>query len=148
MSCQVLTHAPRWMSKILYEPFILKRRSNSIPTIFVDSPHLTASYYREYLGFRELFRYSGFNGKSVLLQKGRNLIWVESNMFKSEQLSNTEHKFQKISIRSSMIEDEFKSLSDKVKFAKSLNASEADLKTFSILDCNGIEIVYTNKSLK
>jgi hypothetical protein len=144
MSGQVSVCMPKWMSKILYEPYIMQKWSNKIPTVFVDSPNLTASYYREYLDFRIILRYSSFKGKTVLLQKGKNLIWVKSIKLYDNQFDNIEFKFQKIMIYSRRIENDYTSLIDKVKLVKPLQVSGTDLKTFSILDCNGIEIVYTN----
>ena len=119
--------------------FALHLRDKKIPTIWVESPSLTASYYKEYLAFCEIKRVVRSQKMEILLKKHNNWIWIKS--IDKQKIGNS-NTVQRLSIKTSSIESEFSILSEKVRVATKFNSKTSN--GFSVEDCNGIEIVFTS----
>lgn len=103
-----------------------------IPTIWVDSPELTASYYKNYLGFSKIIScpIKGF----ILLKNNKNWLLVKPI------LSNFANKNQRLKFYSKNIEEDYTLVYDKVRVIKTNKIKS--IEKFTIKDCNGIEIEY------
>jgi len=128
----------RWLT-LPCSYFALYLRNEKIPTIWVESPSLTASYYKEYLDFCEIKRVVRSQKMEILLKKRNNWIWIKSI---DEQEIGNSNTVQRLAIKSSSIESEFSILSEKVRVATKFNSKTSN--GFSVEDCNGIEIVFTS----
>lgn len=119
----------------------ISRHGYKVPIVWVESANLTASYYKEYLGFTKLFKDPFKKDQTILLWKESNLIWVKSK----NVIGYSEKRDQRVIIQTSNIEKEYSILVKKVRIAKPMLSFNRNIKTFSIFDCNGIEIVYRGK---
>lgn len=126
---------PKWLAAFQGYSFKLGIKKKRIQTIFVDKPYLSSLYFKEYLGYRILFRIGKSNKITILIYKHRNLIMVKWN---NESIS----KKQSIMVTTNSIENDYKALLGKVRFVKHLSSSNSKPKFFVISDCNGIDIVY------
>ncbi|NVO11851.1 MAG: hypothetical protein HXX16_17970 [Bacteroidales bacterium] len=122
----------RW----LYELIFLYVIDKKIPIIWVESPRLTSSYYKEYLGFRILTWKNNQKGMDILLKKQNNLIWI-----KQLDKSLVTKQIQKITIFLSNIESEYSNLSQRVRLVKPIDKLNNKNTFFTVRDCNGIDIV-------
>ena len=120
----------KWFSQLM--------KSNSsnkgfvFPTIWVDSPELTASYYKNYLGFCRIIS-CPIKG-TILLKNDKNWLLVKPilNNFVSEN--------QRVKLYSKNIKDEYSFVYEKVRIVRPYSAES--IGKFTIKDCNGIEIEY------
>lgn len=111
---------------------------NDIPIVWVDSPYLSAAFYREYLGFKVILKKSRGKGDEILVNRKGNLIWLKPLMnsgFTEKEVNN-----QIVTIYSKAITNDYESVKEKVRITSSFNAKVED--RFSVIDCNGIEIVF------
>ncbi|NOU18684.1 MAG: hypothetical protein HOO91_14095 [Bacteroidales bacterium] len=113
-----------------------------IPIIWVESSKLTSSYYKEYLGFRIITWKYNHQGMDILLKKQNNLIWIKQ-LDIEKQKSIRIYQTQKITIFLSNFESEYNNLSQRVKLIKPIDKLKNKNTTFTIRECNGIDIVYT-----
>jgi hypothetical protein len=112
-----------------------------IPIIWVESPKLTSSYYKEYLGFRIITGKKNNQGMDILVKKQSNLIWIKQLTI--EKQKNIEiYQTQKIIIFLSNFESEYNNLLQMVKLIKPIDNLINKNTSFTIKDCNGIDIVY------
>lgn len=125
----------KWMFSSLCPCLGLKKcQSYIFPTIRVESPILTASYYREYLGFSIIFRNPLNRNGSILLNRKGNLIHIKA----IEQGRTIES--QRLSLFLRFTDIEYSKLSQKVWVIKPYCSKTKE--KFIIKDCNGIEIAY------
>lgn len=103
-----------------------------VPTIWVDSPELTASYYKNYLGFSRIIS-CPIKG-IILLKNDKNWLLVKPilNNFVSED--------QHVKLYTRKIKDDYSLVYDKVRIVRPYSAES--IEKFTIKDCNGIEIEY------
>jgi hypothetical protein len=120
-----------WFSKLMNNKSAMEK-GFVIPTIWVDSPELTASYYKSYLGFNKLIS-CPLKG-SVLLKKRNNWLLVKPN------ITNFEGKRQTLKFYSKDIKEDYSLICDKVRIVIPYTAKSFE--KFTIKDCNGIEIEY------
>jgi len=113
-----------------------------IQTLWVDSPLLSASYYKEYLGFSVLFRCCRKDRGEVLIHKKGNFIRLKT--FKKDSQGNGKFQGQIVTIYSNEITNEYQSLKSRVRVKQTINPIIND--SFSLIDCNGIEVVYKKGS--
>jgi hypothetical protein len=138
---QLSLRIPRWFMELSCPHLTAPDKSQGIQTIWVKNPILTASYYKEYLGFRTLFRKGRKKKISILLYKNGNLVWVESAFFDDLNIDDS-IQIQKITVYSKNIETDYLDLLEKVRIVKPINQIINRHKSFVVMDCNGIEIVY------
>lgn len=107
-------------------------KSFVVPTIWVDSPELTASYYKNYLGFIRIIS-CPIKG-SILLKNDKNWLLVKPilNNFVSEN--------QRLKLYSKNVKEDYSLVFDKVRIV--IPYSAESIEKFTIKDCNGIEIEY------
>ncbi len=114
------------------------------PQIEVESPELTASYYKEYLGFKAF--------KKNIVSEGEYFIFNRNNIIKLISKENSRTKTSKTNnnqcffIYSKDIESDYQILKEKTWILEHISLSKDGQKTFTIKDCNGINLVYTSKS--
>lgn len=117
-------------------------QSDNIPIVWVDSPYLSAAFYREYMGFKVILKKSREKGDEILVNRKGNLIWLKpftSSGFTEKELNN-----QIVTIYSKAITNDYKSIKEKVRVTSSFDSKVED--RFSVIDCNGIEIVFKSNS--
>lgn len=107
-------------------------KSFVVPTIWVDSPDLTASYYQNYLGFSRLIS-CPFNA-AILLKNDKNWLLIKPI------LSNFVHEDQRLKFFSRNIKEDYSLIYDKVRVIRPYTSNS--IEKFTIKDCNGIEIEY------
>ena len=122
----------KWLVHILRSKEGTALGGCNFPTIWVDSPELTASYYKSYLGFSRLIS-CPLKG-SILLKNNKNWLLVKPNM------SNFESKTQRIKFFSRNLKEDYSLIYDKVRVVRPYSAKS--IEKFTIKDCNGIEIEY------
>lgn len=110
----------------------LNSKSFVIPTIWVDSPELTASYYKNYLGFTRIIS-CPIKG-SILLKNDKNWLLVKPI------LNNFVGENQRLKLYSKNLKDDYFLVYDKVRVIRPY--SSESISNFTIKDCNGIEIEY------
>lgn len=125
---------PRLLTYIGTFNNITKRYCNLIPTIWVESNILTASYYKQYLGFSIIFRNPLIKNGLILMTKKGNWIIIKKKEV-DKQLRQ-----QKLSIFLRNTQIEYSTLYNKVWVVKPFGSKDED--NFIIKDCNGIEIAY------
>lgn len=110
--------------------------------IKVDSPALSASYYKEYLGFR-VIKGTFLRRYEIIVKNGINHI-IFSSM--NESLNHETITIESINLNfnSSEIEEEYYKIKEKVRIVAPMTLLESGKKIFEIKDCNGIKIVYTD----
>ncbi len=121
----------KWVSKMIKGSRSIET-SLSIPTIWVDSPELTASYYKNYLGFSWLIS-CPLKG-SILLKNDKNWLLIKPT------LNNFEHENQHLKLISKNIKEDYSLVYDKVRVIRPYSLKS--IEKFIIIDCNGIEIEY------
>jgi hypothetical protein len=110
-------------------------QDKSIPVIRVESPRLTTSYYKEYLGFKVVVKYPVLSKNEFLVQKNNNLIWIKP-------IGNSNiSPIKKLTIYTRNIDKEYNKLFSKVRILTPNNKNLTN--SFSIIDCNGMEIEFT-----
>ncbi len=109
----------------------IKHVAISIPTIWVESPRLTAAYYREYLGFKIILRNPFIRNSTILIYKNRNLVRIKA--IDSHKPINS----QRLTLYLQRIDIEYSQLCKKVWVIRPLINND-----FLVKDCNGIVIVY------
>ena len=125
------------LSFIAYQNCTAKFNGYSIPIICVESPILTASYYKEYLGFGIIYRSPMNRNSSVLIKKNSNWVLIKP-IDSKKPICN-----QKLVLYSHRIDKEYSQLCNKVLVVKPFNS---DLKEkFLIKDCNGMEIAFCSR---
>lgn len=127
-----------WLNNIACPLHFTQHESKNIPEVLVESPELTASYYKEYLGFRIIKKQNRENKSFYLLENRLNFIWLAPFKKKHEQIN----KPQQIIVNTHNIESEYNYLKGKTKLVKPLTLGVKGERTFAIKDCNGIDIVY------
>lgn len=120
-----------WYSKLMNNKCAMEK-GIVIPTIWVDSPELTASYYKSYLGFNKLMS-CPLKG-SVLLKKRSNWLLVKPNF------ANLKKENQTLRFYSKDLKEDYSLICDKVRIITPYNTKSFE--KFTIKDCNGIEIEY------
>lgn len=131
----------KWLFNIPCPIWPMIETGFNIPTIWVDSPKLTASYYKEYLGFK-VIRNPFIRRRSLLLYRKKSWILVKTTDCFDYQNSINKNRYQKITLHTLKIDLEYSSLVDKVWIVKPMSTLNSNGKNFTIKDCNGIEIVY------
>lgn len=132
MEC-LISH-PSWLRSIIYPTNETKLSGDSIPIIWVESPILTASFYRQYLNFSLVFRnLFQKNGATLLFRKG-NFVFIKA----SKQGKPIEQ--QKLFIFMKNTDNEYTNLLTKVVLIRPYCATGKE--KFVIKDCNGIEVAY------
>ncbi len=104
-----------------------------IPTIWVDSPELTASYYQNYLGFSRIIS-CPIKG-TILLKNDKNWLLVKPI------LKNFVSENQRLKLYSKNLEEDYSLVYDKVRVIQPYKLKS--IEKFTIKDCNGIEIEYS-----
>ncbi|HCT30990.1 MAG TPA: hypothetical protein DIW31_09715 [Bacteroidales bacterium] len=122
----------RWLTHILRSKKGTAFGDCNFPTIWVDSPELTASYYKSYLGFNHIIACP--LKSSILLKKDKNWLLIKPNA------KNRQNVNQKITICSNNLKLDYSLVFDKVRVVKPYTPEL--IEKFSIKDCNGIEIEY------
>ena len=125
---------PKWLSYFSCHRCQITHTGFMIPKVWVESTNLTASYYREYLGFKIVFRNPFNKNGSILIKRKSN--WVLIKTISSEISANN----QRLTIYLSRIEKEYFRICSMVWVVKPYNLGSK--KMFLIKDCNGMEIVY------
>ncbi len=74
----MLINIPKWLFSVLYLRGPLRIHDYRITTIWVESPILTASYYKEYLGFELIFRNPMNRNSSILIKRKCNWISIKT----------------------------------------------------------------------
>jgi hypothetical protein len=138
---QLSFRIPRWLMELFYPHFTIQVISKRIQTIWVENPILTSSYYKEYLGFRTLIKKGREKKLSILLFKNRNLIWIKSTFIDECSMKDISQP-TKIAVYSRDIEADYLDLSQKVRIVEPITQIINRHKSFIVMDCNGIEIVY------
>ena len=115
---------------------------DDIPVVWVESPYLSASFYREYLGFKVLLKKSREKGDEILVNRKGNLIWLKP--FTNSGFTEKEVSHQIVTIYSKAITNDYESIKEKARITSSFNSKVED--RFSVIDCNGIEIVFKSSS--
>lgn len=141
MIAQTSIHIPTLISEISSPIRVKLFKENIIQTIWVDSPKFSASYYKHYLGFTKLFRIVLGERESVLIYRQGQFVWIKLKA-KSGRKVEGDWWSQKISLRTRNISREFSQLKDKVWVVSSLTQIKNNIGSFTLKDCNGIEIVY------
>lgn len=120
-----------------------KMTKMGIPTIHAECTALTASYYKEYLGFKQVKQQASQCGTTYLLKDHENYLWLSplEDHIDSQIVSS-----QRVYLLSSRIELDFAELREKVRVLQPLNANGSGRKTFTIIDCNGVELTYITSS--
>lgn len=129
-------HFSKWLSYILCQTSTTKHHNNFIQTIWVESAYLTASYYREYLGFSIVLRNPLKRNSQVLIKNGYN--WVLIRPFDS----NKPVYSQRINLYSHRVDLDYEQLYNKVRVIKPFHLDSNQ--NLVVEDCNGIEIVYNS----
>ncbi len=131
----------RWLCKLLCPKSFLHAMDKKIPIIWVESPKLTSSYYKEYLGFRIIIWKNNHQGMDILLKKQNNLIWIKQLDIEKLKCIGI-YQTQKITIFLSNFESEYNNLLQRVRLVKPIDKLKNKNTSFTIKDCNGIDIVY------
>jgi hypothetical protein len=131
---EMTINLPKWLSFFLHPLVSKKHKGYTIPTILVESPSLTASYYKEYLGFKIVYRNSFKRNGSIMILKESNLVLIKANDI------NKRNDSQRLILYLRRIDLEYNHLCKKVRFVKQNNSKSKE--NFIIKDCNGIEIAY------
>jgi len=129
-------HFSKWLSYLVCHTSTPKHHNNFIQTIWVESAHLTTSYYKEYLGFRIILRNPLKRNSQVLIKKGSN--WVLIRPFDS----NKPVYSQRINLYSHRVDLDYARLYSKVWVKKPFRSDSNQ--NLVVEDCNGIEIVYNS----
>ena len=126
--------SPRRLVNLIREDF---------PQIEVESPELTASYYKEYLGFKTFKKNILSQGEYFIINRNNLIKFIakENSSTKSSKANNNQCFF----IYSKDIESDYQILKEKTWILQHLSLSKDGKKTFIIKDCNGINLVYTSK---
>lgn len=135
----MLIEVPKWL---IERTFTLNLCNKRFQTIWVESPNLTASYYREYLGFWVILRKGNHQKMVILLYRQGNWIWLKAIEF-NKHIKTDYCQTQRITIHTRNIETEYTKLSEKARFVKPIDHKNNEKKWFAIKDCNGNEIIYT-----
>lgn len=129
-------YIPKWLSLVCCQNSAADLNSNSIQTIWVESTFLTASYYKEYLGFRIVFRNPLKRNSQILLKKNRNWVFVRA-IDPNKPMNN-----QRLNLHLHQVDKEYSLLCNKVWIVKPFHFKSKE--KFIIKDCNGIKIVYNS----
>ena len=132
----------RWLYELIYPLSFFHIVDKKIPIIWVESPKFTSSYYKEYLGFKIIKRKNNQQGMDILLKKQNNLIWIKQLDIEKQKSTRT-NPSQKVTIFLSNIESEYNNLTQRVRLVKPFDKLKNKNTSFTIRDCNGIDIVYT-----
>ncbi len=131
----------RWLYKLVSQLSFLHVIGKKNQIIWVESPKLTSSYYREYLGFRIITWKKNNQGVDILLKKQSNLIWIKQLTIEKQKIIEI-YQTQKIIIFLSNFEFEYNNLLQMVRLIKPIGNLKNKNTSFTIRDCNGIDIVY------
>jgi len=131
----------RWLYNLLCPLSFLHVMDKKIQIIWVESPKLTSSYYKEYLGFKIITWRKNNHGMDILLKKQSNLIWIKQLDIEKQKIIEI-FQTQKITIFLSNFESEYNNLLQMVKLIKPIDNFKIKNTSFTIQDCNGIDIVY------
>ncbi|MHC1704450.1 MAG: VOC family protein [Tenuifilaceae bacterium] len=134
----------KWFEDIPCPRRLVNFIREDFPQIEVESPELTASYYKEYLGFKA-FKKSIISEGEYFILNGNNIIKLISKENSNTKKSKTNNN-QYFNIYSKDIESDYQILKEKTWILEPLSLSKDGEKTFTIKDCNGINLVYTSKS--
>jgi len=141
MTLPLSLNIPSWLADLLCATHKSSAANKRIQTIWVEQPVLTTSFYREYLGFYVILKKGRGNEKSFLIYKLGNWIWIKSTF--SVEYSTSQHKNdQRLTIYSKSVEKYYANLKAMMRVVKHIDQTMNCEKSFSIKDCNGIEIVY------
>ncbi len=122
---------PKWLSYISCSNCMAKHSGWIIPTIWVESTNLTASYYKEYLGFKIILKNPIKRNCPILIIKNRNVVLIKAIN------SHNQKKNQRLTLNLRRIDIEYLLLRRKVWVVSPMINNY-----FLVKDCNGIEIVY------
>ena len=121
----------KWLSYISFPNCVVKHNGCSIPTIWVESTNLTASYYKGYLGFKIILRNPMKRNCPILIIKNLNMVLIKP-IDTNKPINN-----QRLTLYLRRIDIEYSQLSRRVWVVKPMINND-----FLVKDCNGIEIVY------
>lgn len=127
----------KWFGSICCSTDFAQSENKVIPEIQVESTELTASYYKEYLGFRIIKKQKKDSKYVVLVEKNLNFVWLTPL-----KTSNKQPKNQYLFLNTQNIEADYNSLRDKVRLISKISSATSSSRSFTIQDCNGINIVY------
>ena len=122
---------PKWLSYIACPNCVAMPSGFRISTIWVESTNLTALYYKEYLGFKIIFRNPMKRNRPMLIMKNRNMVLIKAIDIGKPVNS------QRLTLYFSRVDKEYSQLCRKVWLVKPMIDNY-----FLMKDCNGIEIAY------
>jgi hypothetical protein len=140
MTFQMSFNIPKWFVYLLCPLHQPKEKRKGIQTIWVENPKLTASFYKQYLGFYIVAKKNWGSNNAILIYRMGNWIWLKS-AFNQPTLSGINQE-QKVTLRIRNIETEYLNGLDRLMITKHLDLSMVDRRLFIAKDCNGTEIVY------
>jgi hypothetical protein len=145
MTLQLSVNIPKWLVDLHCTFHQTTKKSKAIQTIWVENPKLTASYFKEYLGFYIVAKAGRGRNNTILIHRMGNWICIKSTLNKSTlALAN---QVPKVTLRIKNIEKEYLNRIGSVMMIKHLDQYMAGEKLFIAKDCNGTEIVYCSDIL-